>query len=276
MMMTLSSGSIGEESDVIGDREPGLVSAGDQIFRPDAALLQRLIGEDHHAAALPDERDRARPHRQRTVLGQSDEAALGADIAHAVRARHAEPGLRDDGCELTSERRGLAVEAFSEAGGENRGAACAGGGAAPERVDHAGCRHQHDHMVGGLRQRMEIGIAGLVPDLASARIDQIDRTGKFVAVEIVPDARRPASRPVAGADQDDVARRGERRDLLLGRVEIQFDPPVSCFACSKQPGRFHAKRERWAAACGGGRGQSALGHDLNRSLTICSQRGMRS
>ena len=111
----LELGLIGEESDVIADRKAGFVPAGDQIFRPDAGLLQRLIGEDHHAAALPDQRDRARPHGQGKVLGQSDQAALGADIAHAVRARHAEPGLRDDGGELASERRGLAIEAFSEA-----------------------------------------------------------------------------------------------------------------------------------------------------------------
>ena len=46
--------------------------------------------------------------------------------------------------------RGFGIEAFAEAGGKHRGAAGAGGGAAPERVDHAGRRHQHDHVVGRL------------------------------------------------------------------------------------------------------------------------------
>jgi hypothetical protein len=139
------------------------------------------------------------------------------------------PGLRDNGRELASERRRLGIEALTEAGGKDRGAAGAGGGAALERIDDAGRRHQHDHMVGRLRQCLEIGIAGLAPDLAPARIDQIDRPGEFVAVEIVPDARGPAPRPVAGADQNDVARRGERRDLLLGRVEIHSAPCMFLF-----------------------------------------------
>jgi len=77
-------------------------------------------------------------------------------------------------------------------------------------------------MVGRLRQCLEIGIAGLAPDLAPARIDEIDRPGEFVAVEIVPDARGPAPRPVAGADQNDVARRREGGDFLLAGFEIQI------------------------------------------------------
>ena len=67
---------------------------------------------------------------------------------------------------------------------------------------------------------LKSGVAGLAPDLGSARIDQIDRPGKLVAVEIVPHPRGPAAGPVAGADQNGVARRGERRDLVLGRLEI--------------------------------------------------------
>ena len=231
---------VGEEGDVVGDREPGLVAAGDQIFRPDAALLQRLVGEDHHAAALADERDRARPHRQRTVLGQRDEAAPGADIAHAVRARHGEPGVRDHRGEFAAERGGLRIEAFAEAGGEHRGAARAGGGAALERLDHACRRHQHHHVVGRFGQRFEIRIAGLAPDLGAPRIDQIDRTGKLVVVEIVPYPRRPAAGSVAGADQNGVARRGERRDFVLGCFENSTDRSASA-ACggmpeSEQPG----------------------------------------
>ena len=50
--------------------------------------------------------------------------------------------------------------------------------AAPLRsvCDDAGGRHQHHHMVGRLRQRLEIRIAGLVPNLVAARIDR-DRSG---------------------------------------------------------------------------------------------------
>src|SRR3979411_860654 len=53
---------------------------------------------------------------------------------------------------------------------EKTGALRAPAGAALERVDDAGCRHQHDHMVGSLRQRLEIVVTGLLPDLAPARI----------------------------------------------------------------------------------------------------------
>src|SRR5262245_29941575 len=75
-------------------------------------------------------------------------------------------------------------------------------------------------MIGRLRQRLEVRIAGLVPDLLAARIDQIDGAGEFVAVEVAPHPRRPASGPVAGADQHCVARRRQCFDLLLGRLKI--------------------------------------------------------
>src|SRR5207253_1629047 len=70
-----------EERDVVANRQSRLVAAGDQIFGKDAALLERHIGEDHHAAALPDQCDRTLAQRERAVLGERDEAALGADVA---------------------------------------------------------------------------------------------------------------------------------------------------------------------------------------------------
>jgi hypothetical protein len=213
---------VGEEGDVIGDREPDLVAAGDQVLRRDAALLQRLVGEDHHAAALADERHRASLHVQRTVLGQGYEPARRADIAHAVRSGDCEPGLRDHVGELTSERGAVAIEAFAETGRKDRGAARARGGATLERFDDASRGHQHHQMIGRLRKRAEIAVAGLTPDLGSTRIDEVDRAGKLVAVEVVPHPRGPAARPVAGADQNDITRRGERRHLRLGCVEIHL------------------------------------------------------
>ena len=101
----LELGLVGEEGHVVRHRQAGFVAAGDQIFGTDAALLERRIDEDHHAAALPDQRDRAGAHRQRPVLGQRHQPALGADIAHAVGARYAEAGFRDHGRELAAERR---------------------------------------------------------------------------------------------------------------------------------------------------------------------------
>ena len=206
---------IREIGDVVAGREPGLVAAGDEILRRDAALLQRGVGEDHHAAALADQRNRPFLHREHAVFGERDQAGFGADIAHAVRARHREAGFRDDRGELAAEARGFRVEAFAEARGKNGGAARARRRARAQRVGDAGGRHQHDQMIGRFRQRLEIGIAGLVPDLGAARIDRIDRAGELILVKIAPDPRGPASRSVAGADQHGVARRGERFDFLL-------------------------------------------------------------
>ena len=185
----LELGLGGEESDVIGDAEAGFVAAGDKVVGMDAALLQRLVGEDHHAAALADERNRAGLDRQRAVLGQGDEAAARTDIAEAIRARDRKPGLRNGLGELAAECRGRRVEALAEAGGKHRGAAGARGSAAAQGLDHARRRHQHNKVIGRLRQRLEIGIAGLAPQVRSARIDQVDRSGELVAVEIVPHPR---------------------------------------------------------------------------------------
>jgi hypothetical protein len=77
-------------------------------------------------------------------------------------------------------------------------------------------------MIGRFGQRFEIRIAGPVPNAVAARIDEMDRARKLVAIEIAPDARRPAAGAVAGADQNDVARRREGGDFLLAGFEIQI------------------------------------------------------
>jgi hypothetical protein len=217
----LELGLIGEESHVVGHREAGFIAAGDQVLRPDAALLQRRIDEDHHAAALPDQRDRAGSHRQGPVFGEGHQPALGADIAHAVGARYAQAGFRDHRLELAAERGGLMVEGFAEAGREHGGAARACGRAAAQCFRDRGRRHQHHQVIGRFRQRLEIRIAGFLPDLVPPRIDEMDRARKLVAVEIAPHPRRPAARAVAGADQHDIAWRRERRDLSFRGFEIQ-------------------------------------------------------
>ena len=211
---------VGEEGDVIADREAGLVPAGDEIFRDDAALIQGAVGEQHHAAALSHHRDRAFLHRQHAIFGEGDEAGFRADIAHAVRARHREAGFGDHRGELAPETGGLGVIGFAEARREHRGAARACRRAGAQRLGHAGRRHQHHQMIGRLRQRLEIGIAGLVPDRVAARIDRIDRTGELILVQVAPDPRGPAAGTIAGADQHRVARCGERFDLFLGFFQV--------------------------------------------------------
>ena len=61
----------------------------------------------------------------------------------------------------------------------------------------------------------EAAIAAHVPDLVAARIDRIDRAGKLIAAQVLERAQCPASGRIAGADDDDVARVEQRRDLGL-------------------------------------------------------------
>ncbi len=118
---------VGEEGDVIADRQAGLVPAGDKILRDDAALIQGAVGEQHHAAALPHHRDGAFLHRQHAIFGKGDEAGFRADIAHAVRARHRESGFRDHRGKLAAENSRFGIEALAEACGKHGGAARARG-----------------------------------------------------------------------------------------------------------------------------------------------------
>ena len=154
---------VGKERDVIGKRKAGFVAVGDQVCGVHAALFERLIEEQHHAAALPDQRHRSGLQPQRPILGERDQTALGADVAHAVRAGDREPGVGDHRGELTAELGAFGVEAFAKTRREHRGAACARGRAAAQQFRHARRRHQHDEVIGRLRQRGEIRIAGLVP-----------------------------------------------------------------------------------------------------------------
>src|SRR6185437_671424 len=126
----------------------------------------------------------------------------------------------DTASQVAAERFGPAVERLAEAGGEYRGAAGARGGAAAQQLGHGGCRHYHDQMVGRLRQGGEIRVAGRVENILAARVDQIDRAGKTVAVEIAPGARGPTAGTVADADHHGVTRLGQRRDLFLGCFQI--------------------------------------------------------
>ncbi len=220
----LDLGLAGEERDVVRKRQAGFVSAGDQVARCNAALQQRLVGVDHHAAALADQCDRAGADRERPVLGQRHEPALGADVAHAVGAGDGKAGLDDHLDKLAAKRGGLGVEAFTEAGRKYRCAARPSGRAALERLDHAGGWHHDHHVIGLFGQGREVRIAGPAPDLGAARIDQVDRSGEPVGVEVLPDLRGPAARAVARANKHGITGRGQCRDFFSGEFEVQQVP----------------------------------------------------
>ncbi len=193
-------------------RKPHLVAAGDDVADAVPALLEHPLREDHHPAALPDHRDR--PGREAGVadFGERGEPAWRAQIPHAVGAGDGEPGLGDDRRERTAAREPVGILRLAEARGEHGGATRPGRGTGAQRVGDARGRNEHDEMIGRLRQVAQIGIAAHAPDLGPPGIERIDRAGKAAALQVAPHALGPASRPVAGADDDDVLRCRERAD----------------------------------------------------------------
>ena len=128
----------GEIGDVVGDAQTRLVAAGNEVARAHAAFLQRLIDENHHAAALANERHLARRHVLPTILGERHETRGLANIAHAVRAGNADARPRDGLAQLLAERRASLVERLAKAGGKHRRAARARRRARGDRLRHAG------------------------------------------------------------------------------------------------------------------------------------------
>ncbi len=206
---------IGKERDVIGNAQAGFIAAGDQIFGVHAALFERGVHEQHHTAALSDQRHRPLPQGQRPVFRERHETRLGADVAHAVRAGDGEPGLGDHVGQFAPKFGGILIEGLAETRREDRCAARSRGGAAAQQFRHTRRRHQDDEVVRRLRQRLEVRVASFVENLGPARIDQISGFRKVIAFEIAPHPRRPASRAIARADENGIARFGQRRDLLL-------------------------------------------------------------
>ena len=170
------------------------------------------------------------------ILGERHESRRGADVAHAIGAGRAKPRLRERRAQVRAERGARPALAFAEAGGEDRCAARARRRARADHARHMGRGRQHHEMIGLFRKGREIGVAGAVPDFGAAGIHRVDRPGKAVAVEIAPDARRPASRLVAGANQHDVPGRDKRADPCSRSGEVQ-DVSSSWVRTFSGPGR---------------------------------------
>ena len=75
---------VGEELDVVGHLQHGLVAAGDEIIDADAAIGGELGERIHQPAALRDERDAAGRRVARDVRHGGGEAIAEARDAHAV------------------------------------------------------------------------------------------------------------------------------------------------------------------------------------------------
>jgi hypothetical protein len=131
----------GKESNIIGERKTGFVAVGDQIRGIHSALFERLIEKQHHAAALADQRHLSGPHPQLAVLGERHQAAFGADVPHAVRARDRESGAVDHGGEFAAEFGAIGVKPFAKTRREHSGAARARGRAVAQQFRHSRRRH---------------------------------------------------------------------------------------------------------------------------------------
>ena len=201
--------------DVIGGRQPRLVARRHQRGGGDAALFERALDRHGEPAGLGDDRHRAFGDAMRAIVGQRHQPRRRVDVAHAVRPGDRKPGFGDRFVQRRRERLGGGILGFAKARRHDGGAARSGRCGGAQRVRHLRRRDHHHHMVRRLGQLGEAAIAAHVPDLVAARINRIDRAGKLVAAQVLERAQCPASRRIAGADDDDVARIEQRRDLGL-------------------------------------------------------------
>ena len=103
---------------------------------------------------------------------------------------------------------------FAEARGDDGGRARAGGGGVADHLHREPGRHQHQHVVGLVRQAGEILVAIHAPDRFAPGIDREKAAFVLVLDEVVPDALGIVAGLVGRADQHDVTRMQHRMDAL--------------------------------------------------------------
>ena len=170
----------------------------------------------HRAAGLGHEGDRAGRHAAQVGVGIAEIPLAQRVQPHAVGPADHEPGAVDQRLQRDAARDDLGIVALAELGGIDGGALEPGRDAGLQHRLHRGRRHDHEGMRGRLRQRGEVGIALGAPDLAGARIDRIDISGKSVVAQVAIELPRP-SRALGSADDGDRRRpeqgqRGFERD----------------------------------------------------------------
>ena len=169
----------GEIGHQVRGLEPGLVAGGDHVADADAAILQRLADRHHDRAGLTGNRDRARLHRDDAVVDIGEQLFAGAQIAEAIRAGDRKAGLADRLLQLAGELLAFLVLQFAEARGDDGRRAGAGRGGVADHLHRETRRHQHQHMIGLLRQAGEILVAGNAPDGFAPGIDRIETAFEF-------------------------------------------------------------------------------------------------
>ena len=154
--------------------EAGLVSGGDHVADADAAILQRLADRHHDRAGLTGDRDGSRFHRDDAVVDVGEQLFAGAQIAKTVRSGDRKPGLANGLLQFGGEPLAFIVLQFAEAGGDDGRRAGAGRRGVADDLHGEARRHQHQHVIGLVRQAGEILVAGNAPDRFALGVDRIE------------------------------------------------------------------------------------------------------
>ena len=204
----------GEIAHQIRRLEAGLVAGRDHVADADAAILQRLADRHHDRAGLAGDRHRAGLHGDDAVVDVGEQVFAGAEIAETVRAGDRKAGLADRRLQFAGELLAILVLQFAEARGDDGGRARARRRRVADHLNREARRHQHQHVIGLVRQAGEILVAGNAPDGFAFGVDGIETAFEFVLDQVVPDPLGVVARLVGGADQHDVARMEHRVDVL--------------------------------------------------------------
>ena len=204
----------GEIGHQIRRLEAGLIAGGDHVANADAAILERLADRHHDRPGLAGDRDRAGLHGDDAVVDIGEQPFAGAEIAEAIRAGDGHAGFANGLLQFDGKPLAFGVLQFAEPRGDDGRRAGAGGRGVADHLNGETGGHQHQHVVGRVRQAGEILVAGNAPDGFAPGIERIEAALVFVLDQIVPDALGVVARLVGGADQHDVARMQHRMNAL--------------------------------------------------------------
>ena len=175
-----ADGGVGREiAHQVGRLEAGLVSGRDHVADADAAILERLSDRHHDRAGLTGDRDGSGLHRDDAVVDVGEQVFAGAEIAEAVRAGDRKPGLANRLLQLGGEPLAFIVLQFAEARGHDGRRARAGRRGVADDLNREARRHQHQHVIGLVRQAGKILVAGNAPDRFALGVDGIKLAFEF-------------------------------------------------------------------------------------------------
>jgi hypothetical protein len=207
---------VGQEAEIVGHVEHGLVAAGDQIVDADAAVRGQFGERVEKPAALRDQRNAAGARFLGNVRHGGGEAIVQARKPHAVRSGNRHVGGARLGDEPLLARAAILALGIGKAFGDDVGSADAGRGSLGENVEHRLGRHRDHGAVRHFGERGERFVAALSGDLGGVRIDRPDRHRIAEARARLEDVRAGAALR-RDADQRNRARSQEHGDRRCGR-----------------------------------------------------------